>query len=90
MMVCLRMLRTQTVLLSLISRFTASMRAKRDYEVVNLGGGGSDGLGDLRAFGRKANLGALNGEFKLTTVSINTLRTGDEDLSFYITTVHDG
>jgi hypothetical protein len=46
------------------------MHAKRDYEVVNLGSGDSDGLGDLRALGRKTNLGALNGEFKLTTVNI--------------------
>jgi hypothetical protein len=70
MMVCFRVLRTQTVLLSLISRFSTSMRAKRDYEVVNLCSGDSDGLSDLRALGRKTNLGTLNGEFKLTTASI--------------------
>ena len=45
------------------------MRAKRDYEklVVNLDSGDSDGLGDLRALGRKTSLGALNGEFKLSS-----------------------
>jgi hypothetical protein len=47
------------------------MHAMRDYEILKyLGSGDSDGLGDLRSLGRKTNLGALNREFKLTTVSI--------------------
>ena len=47
------------------------MRAMRDYEAVNLGSSeDSDGLGDLRALGRKTNLETLNGGFKSATVSI--------------------
>lgn len=59
------------------NRFTVSdnsvlsMRAMRDYEAVNLGSSeDSDGLGDLRALGRKTNLETLNGGFKSATVSI--------------------
>ena len=65
-MACCRVLRTQPALLVLISRFSTTMRAKCDCEVVKLGSRDSDGLGDIRALGRKTNLGALNGEFKLT------------------------
>jgi len=46
------------------------MLAIRDYEVAIPGSEDSDGLGDLRAFGRKTNLGTLNGEFKSATLGI--------------------